>query len=63
MRPELVSGLLLANTGAHMRGDVDSILGTIATAWGPGLHAAVLDRSFAEPVPPAFRQAASGTAT
>ncbi|GAA5154109.1 alpha/beta hydrolase [Amycolatopsis dongchuanensis] len=57
-RPELVSGLLLANTGAHMRGhgDVDSILDTIATAWGPRLHAAVLDRSFAEPVPPEFRE-------
>ncbi|MFI5612388.1 alpha/beta fold hydrolase [Amycolatopsis sp. NPDC051903] len=56
-RPELVAGLLLANTGAHMRGhgDVDRILTTIETAWGPDLHAAVLDRSFASPVPDAFR--------
>ena len=56
-RPDLVAGLLLANTGAHMRGhgDVDRILDTIATGWGPELHAAVLDRSFAEPVPSDFR--------
>lgn len=56
-RSDLVAGLLLANTGAHMRGhgDVDRILDTIATAWGPKLHAAVLDRSFAEPVPARFR--------
>ncbi|MFD2471224.1 alpha/beta fold hydrolase [Amycolatopsis silviterrae] len=56
-RPELVSGLLLANTGAHMRGhgDVDRILATIATGWGPDLHAAVLDRSFATPLPPDLR--------
>jgi pimeloyl-ACP methyl ester carboxylesterase len=56
-RPELVSGLLLANTGAHMRGhgDVDRILATIATGWGPDLHAAILDRSFARPLPPELR--------
>ncbi|QRP45037.1 alpha/beta fold hydrolase [Amycolatopsis sp. FDAARGOS 1241] len=56
-RPELVAGLLLVNTGAHMRGhgDVDRILTTIETAWGPQLHAAVLDRSFASPVPDSFR--------
>ncbi|WP_409466679.1 alpha/beta fold hydrolase [Amycolatopsis sp. GA6-003] len=56
-RPELVSGLLLANTGAHMRGhgDVDRILATIATDWGPELHAAILDRSFARPLPPELR--------
>ena len=56
-RPELVSALLLANTGAHMRGhgDVDRILATIAAEWGPDLHAAVLDRSFATPLPPEVR--------
>ncbi|WP_336160807.1 alpha/beta fold hydrolase [Amycolatopsis sp. VC5-11] len=56
-RPDLVSALLLANTGAHMRGhgDVDRILATIATEWGPDLHAAVLDRSFAAPLPPDLR--------
>ena len=56
-RPELVSRLLLVNTGAHMRGhgDVDRILATIASDWGPGLHAAVLDRSFATPIPPDLR--------
>ncbi|MEU4672157.1 alpha/beta hydrolase [Amycolatopsis sp. NPDC023774] len=55
--PELVAGLLLANTGAHMRGhgDVDGILTTIAQAWGPQLHAAVLDRSFASPLPVELR--------
>ncbi|GAA3540974.1 hypothetical protein GCM10022222_25750 [Amycolatopsis ultiminotia] len=57
VRPDLVSALLLANTGAHMRGhgDVDRILATIAADWGPALHAAVLDRSFATPVPPDLR--------
>ncbi|GAA1035333.1 MULTISPECIES: alpha/beta fold hydrolase [Amycolatopsis] len=56
-RPDLVSGLLLANTGAHMRGhgDVDRILAAIASAWGPDLHAGVLDRSFAVPLPPDLR--------
>jgi 3-oxoadipate enol-lactonase len=56
-RPELVSSLLLANTGAHMRGhgDVDRILAAIAADWGPRLHAATLDRSFAAPPPPEFR--------
>lgn len=56
-RPDLVSALLLANTGAHMRGhgDVDRILATIASDWGPELHAAVLDRSFATPLPPDLR--------
>jgi pimeloyl-ACP methyl ester carboxylesterase len=50
----LVAGLLLVNTGAHMRGhgDVDRILGLIETAWGPELHAAVLARSFATPPDP-----------
>lgn len=63
-RPELVSGLLLVNTGAHMRGhgDVDRILDLIATEWGARLHAAVLDRSFAEPLPPAFRDSLLGYA-
>jgi len=58
-RPDLVSGLLLANTGAHMRGhgDVDRIVDAIDGEWGPRLHAAVLDRSFATPLPPAERDA------
>ncbi|MBB4686047.1 alpha/beta fold hydrolase [Amycolatopsis jiangsuensis] len=56
-RPDLVSHLLLANTGAHMRGhgDVDRILTTITEDWGPSLHAAVLDRSFATPLPSGLR--------
>ncbi|WP_326568480.1 alpha/beta hydrolase [Amycolatopsis rhabdoformis] len=55
--PELVAGLLLANTGAHMRGhgDVDGILTRISQEWGPELHAAVLDRSFAQPLPTEVR--------
>ncbi|MGI5231644.1 alpha/beta fold hydrolase [Actinoallomurus sp. CA-142502] len=53
----LVAGLLLVDTGAHMRGhgDVDAILTALATDWGPRLHAGVLDRSFATPPDPAFR--------
>lgn len=56
--PTLVSGLILANTGAHMRGhgDVDRILATMATDWGPELRAAVLDRSFATPLAPSDRE-------
>jgi pimeloyl-ACP methyl ester carboxylesterase len=38
-------------------GDVDHTLATIETAWGPELHAAVLDRSFARPPDPADRAA------
>ncbi len=49
--PRLVAGLLIVNSGANMHGhgDVDRILATIETAWGPQLHSAVLDRSFATP--------------
>jgi pimeloyl-ACP methyl ester carboxylesterase len=36
-------------------GDVDGILQTISQAWGPELHAAVLDRSFASPLPVELR--------
>ncbi|HEX3790763.1 MAG TPA: alpha/beta hydrolase [Pseudonocardiaceae bacterium] len=55
--PELVGALLLVDTGAHMHGhgDVDRIIHTIDTAWGPELHGAVLDRSFATPLDPADR--------
>lgn len=55
--PAKVRGLVLVNTGAHMRGhgDVDRILATMAQDWGPELHAAVLDRSFATPPDPADR--------
>ena len=55
--PGLVTGLLLVNTGAHMRGhgDVDRILASMAADWGSELHAAVLDRSFATPPDPADR--------
>jgi pimeloyl-ACP methyl ester carboxylesterase len=51
--PAAVSGLILADTGAHMRGhgDVGAILDRIRTGWGEDLRAAVLDRSFARPLP------------
>jgi pimeloyl-ACP methyl ester carboxylesterase len=50
--PELVSGLVLADTGAHMRGhgDVDAILRSLKDNWGEELLAAVLDRSFRRPL-------------
>jgi len=51
-RPSAVLGLVLADTGAHMRGhgDVDAILGRIQSDWGEELRAAVLDRSFHVPL-------------
>jgi pimeloyl-ACP methyl ester carboxylesterase len=56
--PAAVSGLVLVDTGAHMRGhgDVDAILRRIQTAWGEELRAAVLDRSFREPLDDATRR-------
>ncbi len=50
--PELVAGLVLADTGAHMRGhrDVDAILRSVRDNWGEELRAAVLDRSFRQPL-------------
>ncbi|GAA4402800.1 alpha/beta fold hydrolase [Tsukamurella soli] len=47
-RPDLVRGLLLMDTGAHMQGhgDVRAIIDRIAADWGADLRAAVLDRSF-----------------
>ena len=56
-RPELVAGLLLVDTGPHMRahGDVDRILRRVRDEWGADLRAAVLDRSFATPLDPAER--------
>lgn len=46
--PELVAGLMLIDTGAHMRGhgDVSAILERITHGWGERLWADVLDRSF-----------------
>jgi 3-oxoadipate enol-lactonase len=51
-RPELVRGLVLVDTGAHMHGhgDVDAILRRIQEDWGEELRAAVLDRSFHDPL-------------
>ena len=50
--PELVAGLVLVDTGAHMRGhgDVDAILRQVKDNWGEDLRAAVLDRSFRDPL-------------
>jgi 3-oxoadipate enol-lactonase len=50
--PELVSGLVLVDTGAHMHGhgDVNAILRQVKDDWGEDLRAAVLDRSFRDPL-------------
>lgn len=51
--PDLVSGLVLVDTGPNMHdhGDVDGILRTIRDDWGEPLWAGILDRSFASPLP------------
>jgi len=56
--PDAVAGLVLVDTGAHMHGhgDVDAILERIGTDWGEQLRAAVLDRSFLEPLAPQVRK-------
>ena len=56
--PDAVAGLVLVDTGAHMHGhgDVDAILERIRTDWGEQLRAAVLDRSFLEPLAPQVRK-------
>jgi pimeloyl-ACP methyl ester carboxylesterase len=55
--PAAVLGLVLVDTGAHMRGhaDVGAILGRIRLNWGEELRAAVLDRSFHAPLRPEVR--------
>ena len=47
-----MAGLLLVDTGAHMKGhgDVGAILDRVRTGWGEELRAAVLDRSFHRPL-------------
>jgi hypothetical protein len=52
-----VAGLLLVDTGAHMKGhgDVDPILERIRASWSEELRAAVLDRSFHQPLDPPVR--------
>jgi 3-oxoadipate enol-lactonase len=56
-RPATVLGLVLVDTGAHMRGhaDVGAILDRIRLNWGEELRAAVLDRSFQSPLRPDVR--------
>jgi 3-oxoadipate enol-lactonase len=55
--PGSVLGLVLVDTGAHMKGhgDVDAILDRIRDDWGEELRAAVLDRSFQVPLSPQLR--------
>ncbi|WP_218027236.1 alpha/beta fold hydrolase [Nocardia vaccinii] len=55
--PSVVRGLVLADTGAQMRGhgDVDAILARVRNDWGEDLRAAVLDRSFHTPPAPRLR--------
>lgn len=50
--PEVVSGLVLVDTGANMHehGDVEAILATIRTNWSETLAESILDRSFSDPV-------------
>lgn len=57
-RPELVSALIVTNSGANMRNhpDVDRIIDAARQQWGPDLVAAVVDRSFSEPPTGAFRR-------
>lgn len=54
-RPEVVAGLVLVNTGAHMHGhgDVDQVLAQLTRGQGPELFEALLARSFATPPEPA----------
>jgi 3-oxoadipate enol-lactonase len=56
-QPAAVAGLLLVDTGAHMKGhgDVGAILDRVAAGWGEELRAAVLDRSFHQPLDPGVR--------
>jgi pimeloyl-ACP methyl ester carboxylesterase len=55
--PELVERLVLINTGPNMHehGDVDAIIERLRTSWGPELLGAILDRSFAAPLPAGVR--------
>ncbi|GAA3616976.1 hypothetical protein GCM10022223_36860 [Kineosporia mesophila] len=57
-RPDLVTHLVLVDTGAHMKdhGDVRSILRALTAGLAPDLLAAVLDRSFHRPLEPALRE-------
>jgi len=54
--PELVSGLMLLNTGPHMRGhgDVDAIIEALTRDW-EATTTMILARSFASSVPDSFR--------
>lgn len=51
--PSQVAGLVVVNSGAHMRGhgDADAIMDRVANGWGPDLFAGLMARSFA--IPPA----------
>ena len=57
-QPTAVAGLLLVDTGAHMKGhgDVGAILDRVRTGWSEELLAAVLDRSFHRPLDPEVRR-------
>lgn len=56
-RPDLVGGLVLVDTGAHMRrhGDVDTIIARFRDAWGDAVREAVVDRSFDDAPDPLVR--------
>jgi 3-oxoadipate enol-lactonase len=56
-RPDLVAGLVLVDTGAHTHGhgDVDVIIARFRDHWDDATREAVVDRSFADPLPPDLR--------
>lgn len=53
-----VRGLVLANSGANMRGhgDIEGFVGRVRTAWGPRFWDAFVDRCLGGPVPDALRE-------
>jgi 3-oxoadipate enol-lactonase len=62
--PAVADGLVLFDTGAHMRGhgDVDAVIAGIAAAGTEPVLGPLLDRSFADPPAPALRERLVGYA-
>lgn len=57
-RVDLVKGLVLVDTGSHMRGhgDVDQLLDQIRSFWSRELRTGIIDRCFYRPLDPATRR-------
>ncbi|NNC14041.1 alpha/beta hydrolase [Planctomonas sp. JC2975] len=51
--PEIVSALIISDSGPNMKGhgDVSTIIAAAEISWGPQLFAPILTRSFREPLP------------